>query len=101
MRSFLQRYRYSKYNLSQSGECSRWLQLALQKWLYVRRFPAERLTFEAELQRTLTDSFQASVAASPNNSAHTKSNWEHLALLELIRQNSPSKNLSKLSYPHF
>ena len=41
---FLKRYRYNKFGLRQSHTCTYWLQTALQQWLYIRLYPAERLT---------------------------------------------------------
>lgn len=88
---FLQRYRQNTFGLAQSSQCSRWLQTAVRQWVYLRRFPTERLRFKKSLQDTTNYSLEKSLTASSRRSALTTSGWECLALLEFIRNDSRSK----------
>jgi hypothetical protein len=88
---FLQRYRYNTLGLRQSSQCSRWLQTAVHQWVYLRRFPAERLRFKKSLQNITNDSLEKSLMASQQRSDLSRSSWECLALLELMRNSSRSK----------
>lgn len=88
---FLQRYRHNTLGLRQSSQCSRWLQTAVQQWVYLKRFPTERLRLKKSLQNTTNYSLEKSLTATQQHSDLTRSSWECLALLELIRNNSRSK----------
>lgn len=88
---YLQRYRYNTLGLEQTSQSIRWLQTAIQQWLYLRRFPTERLTFDQTLQQAPNYNLEESLTVSVQSSKFQHSGWECLALLELIRQRSPSK----------
>ena len=92
---FLQRYRHNTLGLRQSSQCSRWLQTAVQQWVYLKRFPTERTRLKKSLQNTTNFSLEKSLTATQQHSDLTRSSWECLALLELIRNNSGSKQAFK------
>ena len=97
---FLQPYRYNKFGLRQSHAVTYWLQTALQQWLYIRRFPAERLTFKDQLNQAPSGSLEQSLTSPPSSSLRS-SRWECLAILELIRQNSTSKKSFQATLAHY
>lgn len=99
--AFLQRYRYNQLGVRQSSQSSRWLQTALQQWLYVRRFPAERLSFHHHLKQPPVFSLEESLTAAKSGSVPKELRWECLALLELIRQNSTSKKSFQATLIHY
>ncbi len=98
---FLKRYRYNTFGLRQSHTCTYWLQTALQQWLYIRLYPAERLTLKNQLSQDPSCSLAQSLTTKTNSYDLNPARWECLALLELIRQMSPNKKSLQATLAHY
>lgn len=98
---FLQRYRYNKFGLRQSHASTYWLQTALHQWLYIRRFPAERLTLKDQLNQDPSCSLEQSLTSKTSSCNLRSSRWECVAILELIRQTCANKKSFQATLAHY